>query len=135
MNHQLKKVHRHKFEDEAGRLLALRRYGVLDTAREKNFDVITSLVREVLGVPICAISLIDESRQWFKAIVGLNADGTAREFAFCDHTIRSPGCFVVEDAGADPRFAANPLVTGYPKIRSYAGAPLLTPDGYNGGAL
>ncbi|WP_205481816.1 sensor domain-containing diguanylate cyclase [Sphingomonas arenae] len=135
MNPQLNDAHRHKLGDEAGRLLALRRYGVLDTAREKHFDVVTSLVRDVLGVPVCAISLIDETRQWFKSISGLKAEGTACEFAFCDHTIRSPGCFVVEDAETDPRFAASPLVRGNPRIRSYAGAPLTTPDGYNVGSL
>ncbi|MEO6247125.1 MAG: sensor domain-containing diguanylate cyclase [Sphingomicrobium sp.] len=124
-----------KLNDEPGRMLALKRYGVLDTGREQNFDAITSLVCSVLDVPICAVSLIDEERQWFKSIAGLDVAETPRELAFCDHTIRARGIMQVGDATADVRFAENALVTRDPLIRSYAGAPLVTPDGYQLGAL
>jgi diguanylate cyclase (GGDEF)-like protein len=124
-----------KLADEAGRLRALKRYGVLDSGREQNFDAITSLVCSILDVPMCAVSLIDEDRQWFKSSVGLDVAETGRDLAFCDHTIRARGVMLVEDATADPRFAANDLVTGDEHIRSYAGAPLVTPDGYQLGAL
>jgi len=108
---------------------------VLDTARERSFDVLTALVQDVLQAPVCAISLIEENRQWFKAIAGPMAGETPREVAFCDHTIRARDCLVIEDATLDERFSANPMVTGPPFVRSYAGAPLTTPDGYNVGAL
>lgn len=124
-----------KVEDEAGRLKALQRYGVLDTAREQEFDSITSLVGKLLEVPICGVSLIDQDRQWFKSLHGIDMIQSPRCIAFCDHTIRASNMLVVNDATADERFASNPLVVGEPFIRSYAGAPLMTPDGYNLGAL
>lgn len=124
-----------KLEDETGRLMALRRYAVLDTPPERNLELITGLVRDLLRVPICAISLVDQYEQWFTSITGADLSGTPRADAFCDHTIRSYRCLAVENATTDPRFADNPLVTGSPFIRSYAGAPLTTPDGYNLGAL
>lgn len=124
-----------KVDDEAGRLSALRRYGVLDSEEDRNFDSITRLVKEVLGCPIAAVSLVDEERQWFKAVQGIAVHQTPRAVSFCDHTIRDARPMLIEDATADPRFAANPLVTGKPFIRSYAGAPLATPDGYHLGAL
>ena len=124
-----------KLHDEAARMLSLKRYGVLDSKRENNFDAITSIVCSVLDVPICAVSLIDGNRQWFKSKVGLDVNETARELAFCDHTIRQRGVMSIDDATTDPRFAGNLLVTDEPRIRSYAGAPLITPDGYQIGAL
>jgi diguanylate cyclase (GGDEF)-like protein len=124
-----------KLKDEAGRLAALRRYQILDTPRESGFDKITSLVRTVLDVPICAVSLVDRDRQWFKSLQGLDAEETSRDVAFCDHTIRTRDPLVVNDASEDPRFVDNALVTADPHIRSYAGVPLRTPDGYNLGAL
>ena len=124
-----------KLTDEAGRLLALHRYGVLDSLTEPNFDAITSVVQNLLAVPICAVSLVDQDRQWFKSIQGLPVRETCRSMAFCDQTIRARVPFVVPNARRDPRFAANPLVTGDPFIRSYAGAPLQSPDGYNLGSL
>ncbi|MBG6117697.1 MULTISPECIES: sensor domain-containing diguanylate cyclase [unclassified Sphingobium] len=119
--------------DEEGRLSALGRYQILDTASETAFDKITGLVRDILDVPICAVSLVDGERQWFKSIQGLDATETSRSVAFCAHTIlkRTP----MVDAELDPRFASNPLVTGNPRIRSYAGVPLQSPDGYNLGSL
>ena len=124
-----------KLQDEPGRLLALKRYGALDTAREQNFDAITSIICSVLDVPICAVTLLDETRQWFKSSVGLDYTETARDLAFCDQTIRGREVMLIEDATRDSRFADNPLVIGKPEIRSYAGAPLVTPDGYQIGAL
>jgi diguanylate cyclase (GGDEF)-like protein len=121
--------------DEAGRLLALHRYCALDSVNEPNFDSITSLVKDLLGVPICAVSLIDSDEQRFKSIQGSSITSTPREVAFCEHTIRSSDPMVVPDTEQDERFADNPLVTGDPHIRAYAGAPLTTPDGYNVGAL
>jgi diguanylate cyclase (GGDEF)-like protein len=124
-----------KLDDEQGRLLALHRYGVLDSLKEPNFDAITTLVKELVGVPICAVSLVDADRQWFKSTQGLDVTETPRSQAFCHHTIRTHQPMCVPDATRDPRFAANPLVTGEPHIRSYAGHPLLSPDGYNLGSL
>lgn len=124
-----------QLHDEVARLRALQRYSVLDTGQERNFDLITELVRDLLQVPICAVSLIDEDRQWFKSKQGLAVEETPRVVAFCDHTIRSRQYLVVEDATRDARFAANPLVTSSPNIRAYAGVPLTTPEGYNVGSL
>jgi diguanylate cyclase (GGDEF)-like protein len=124
-----------KLNDETGRILALKRYGIIDTGPEDSFDAITSLVCSVLDVPMCAVTFIDETRQWFKSSVGLEGGETARELAFCDHTIRQRDVMRVEDATLDHRFAENALVIGDPHIRSYAGVPLVTPDGYQLGAL
>lgn len=124
-----------KLHDEEGRLAALRRYEVLDTPKEKAFERITSLVETVLRVPICAVSLIDSDRQWFKACVGMQISETSRDIAFCSHTIQQREPLIIEDATADARFRENPLVTGDPFIRSYLGVPLTSPDGYNVGSL
>ncbi len=121
--------------DEHGRLCTLQRLDVLDTAAEEPFEGIVALVKQVLNVPICAISLVDKDRQWFKAQRGLEVEETARDISFCRHTITSMAPYIVSDATKDSRFADNPLVTGGPKIRSYAGIPLTTPDGYNVGSL
>lgn len=121
--------------DEPGRLMALRRYAILDTSPEEPFDKLTQLVRDVLGVPIAAVSLIDAERQWFKSITGLTACETSRDISFCSHAIQRQEPMMIPDATLDPRFAGNPLVTGEPGIRSYLGIPLTTPDGYNLGAL
>jgi len=124
-----------KLQDEAARLRALQRYSVLDTGPEQSFDLITGLVRDLLHVPICAVSLIDEQRQSFKSRQGLALTETPRSMAFCDHAIRSYQSLVIEDATRDTRFADNPLVTGDPNIRAYAGVPLTTPEGFNVGSL
>jgi diguanylate cyclase (GGDEF)-like protein len=121
--------------DETGRLAALARYDILDTAAEGAFDRITELVRTVLGVPMSAVSLIDGHRQWLKSHPGIAVSETPREIAFCDHAIRGRGALVVADATLDDRFRENPLVTGDPAIAAYAGVPLETPDGYNIGTL
>lgn len=124
-----------KLLDEEGRLAALKRFCVLDSAPEHRFDKITSLVRNVLHVPIAAVSLVDKDRQWFKSIDGLDVTETPRSVSFCDHTIRIRSPLNIEDALIDERFMHNSLVTGAPHIRSYLGAPLKTADGYNVGAL
>jgi GAF domain-containing protein len=109
---------------------------ILDTPPEAAFDALTRQAAEQFGVPIALISLVDERRQWFKSRVGLHATGTAREYAFCGHAIQTPGqVMLVPDASRDARFAANPLVTGDPGIRFYAGAPLVTATGHALGTL
>lgn len=120
---------------ETERLSALRRYRVLDTERERSFDDISKLAAYVCGTPVSAVTLVDANRQWFKASVGLGITETSRDQAFCGHTIMADEVMVVEDATQDARFSENGLVTGYPHIRFYAGAPLSTRDSYNIGAL
>ncbi|MEC3909851.1 sensor domain-containing diguanylate cyclase [Sphingobium sp. CR2-8] len=122
-------------DDEPARLAALARYEILDTPSEGAFDKVTNLVRTLFGVPISAVSLIDKDRQWLKSHPGLDVSETPRSLAFCDHAIRQTDPLIIPDAQDDPRFRDNPLVTGDPRIRSYAGVPLRTPDGYNIGSL
>lgn len=112
-------------QNESRRLAALHRLQLLDTPPNPAFDRITQLAQSLFEVPIALISLLDEDRQWFKAKCGLNVPGTPREQAFCNYTILHDSVFVVSDARAHADFALNPLVTGEPFIRFYAGAPLV----------
>lgn len=116
-------------------MAALRRLDVLDTAPEQPFEKIVNLIKTILAVPIATVTLVDRDRQWFKAQRGLDQQETPRAVSFCTHTIQRREPLIIEDAQLDPRFASNPLVVGSPHIRSYAGIPLRTPDGYNVGAL
>lgn len=122
---------------ETLRLEALRSLGVLDTQGDAAIDRLTRLASSLFETPIALVSLVDENRQWFKSRLGLDAAETPRDQAFCAHAIElgPEAVMVVEDATADPRFANNPLVTGAPDIRFYAGATLTTKDGDNLGTL
>ena len=121
--------------DEQERLQLLHALDLLDTPAEPAFDHITQLVSKVLHVPIALVSLVDQDRQWFKSRVGLDATETPREFAFCAHAIVNSGPMIVEDATQDIRFANNPLVTGQPNIRFYAGMPIRSTEGLALGTL
>jgi diguanylate cyclase (GGDEF)-like protein/PAS domain S-box-containing protein len=121
--------------NEAERLAALRDLRILDTAPEAHFDAVCSTASALFAVPISTIALIDNERQWFKAKCGVAADSTSRDVAFCAYAILSDDALVVEDAATDPRFARNPLVTGEPGIRFYAGAPLVLRSGIRLGTL
>jgi PAS domain S-box-containing protein len=120
---------------EEERMAALQSLGILDTPPEAIFDHITRLAALTFGTSIAIVSLVDVDRQWFKSCVGLDVSETDRDVAFCDHAIRQDEVMVVLDASLDPRFRENPLVTGAPSIRFYAGAPLLHASGARLGTL
>lgn len=120
---------------EAKRLETLRSLGILDTAPEERFDRVTRLAKRLFGVEIVLVSLVDANRQWFKSRQGLDATETPRDISFCGHTILRNEVLVVNDALDDERFHDNPLVSGDPKIRFYAGYPLQAPNGEKLGTL
>lgn len=121
--------------DEVERLSAVRALGILDSARQREFDALAELAVRLLDVPICLISIMDADRQWFKSALGMDVDETPRAIAFCNHTICRRELFEVQDAPADPRFADNPLVTGNPFAKAYAGVPLVIDSGRIVGSL
>ncbi|MCS6899388.1 MAG: ATP-binding protein [Myxococcales bacterium] len=122
--------------DEEGRLKALRATGLLDLLPDPALDALVQLATHLCQVPIALVSLVDEKRQCFRAKVGIECQGSPREIAFCAHAILTPTeIFEIEDASQDIRFFDNPLVTDEPKIRFYAGVPLVTEDGFALGTL
>jgi len=125
----------HDTPNEPQRLQALLAYRVLDTEPEMSYDDITQLASAICRTPIALVSLIDENRQWFKSRHGLDAPQTPRDISFCGHAIQGNEIFEVKDAYLDSRFADNPLVTGSPIVRFYAGMPLINPEGFAIGTL
>ena len=122
-------------KDEPQRLAYVRECGILDTPDEASFDRLTRLTARLTGAPIAGLSVLDDHRQWIKSQFGGLGKETSREISFCSYALLSNGLFVVPDAHADARFRNNPLVTGPPHIRFYAGAPLISSVGYRLGAL
>jgi GAF domain-containing protein len=118
-------------KNEEERLRILYEMLLLDTPPERRLDVIVEFASSEFNVPIALISLVDRDRQWFKSRVGLDACETSRDVSFCGHAILSTDLLIIPDAANDERFADNPLVTGAPGIRFYAGAPLVC----NGAAI
>lgn len=123
-------------QEEESRLKALRRYQILDTSPELEFDELTRLASELCDAPIALVGLLDEHRNWFKSAQGTGGiRESPREISFCTHAIQGQGVMVVPDTHHDPRFSSNPLVTQAPHLRFYAGAPLRTPEGSALGTL
>lgn len=121
--------------NERERISTLRSLLILDTPPEQRFDNLTNMAAGFFNVPIALITLIDTHRQWFKSRCGLTVSETPREISFCGHAILGATPLIIEDALADPRFADNPLVTGDPLIRFYAGAPLTLDNGMTVGTF
>ena len=122
--------------NEEKRLETLRSFEILDTPAEKAFDDLVRLALYICETPIAAVSFIDKDRQWFKSKVGVAVPETKRDISFCAHALTLPNeTLIVPDATLDARFSDNPMVTGEPKVRFYAGAPLVTGDGYVLGTL
>ena len=122
--------------NEAARLEALKRFGIMDSPSDALLDGLTQIAADLCETPIALVSLVDSNRQWFKSCIGLPVKETSKDIAFCSHAIQNPHTLMeVEDASLDTRFHDNPLVTGNPNIRFYAGSPLVTPDGFALGTL
>lgn len=136
-NYDKKNSEPQSLEEELSRLQALRSYLLLDSEREEQFERLTALASRIMDVPIALVSLVDLGRQWFMSNRGLgDVRETPRSSAFCSHAILSKDeVLIIKDAKEDPRFVNNPLVTGPPFIRFYAGAPLETPEGYKLGTF
>lgn len=122
-------------DNEQLRLETLRSLNVLDTEHEERFDRVTRMAKRLFQVPIALVSLVDENRQWFKSCVGLDDSETPRDISFCGHAILGDDTFLISDTSKDERFSDNPLVTGAPHIRFYAGHPLSAPNGEKMGTL
>ena len=121
--------------DEAKRLAALHAFGILDTPPEESFDALTRIAACICKAPIAVINFVDRDRQWFKSEIGLGMRETPLDISICAHAILQPGLFVVPDTTQDARFADNPLVTGTPRLRFYAGALLESDEGHPLGTL
>lgn len=121
-------------ENEASRIEFLQSLALVDSAPDINFDRINLLTQRIFGVEIAAVSLPDEERQWFKCMIGLDVDETSRDVAICNYTITQEDIFEVSDLSVHPVLKDNPLVTGHPKLRYYAGAPLVV-RGFKLGSL
>jgi diguanylate cyclase (GGDEF)-like protein len=120
---------------EDDRLRTLREYRILDTDPDESFERITRIVSAALHVPMAAITLVDTDRQWFKSRIGIDIEETPRSASFCAHTMIGETAMLVPDTLRDPRFFDNPLVLGDPRIRFYAGYPLVSPSGMPLGAV
>lgn len=120
---------------ESARVAALNRYAILDSEPEQSFDDLVILAAHICHTPMAMLSLVDDHRQWFKSKVGVQVGETPREISICAHTIQQKDIFIVSDTLQDARFRENPLVTGEPHIRFYAGAPLINDDGFALGSL
>jgi GAF domain-containing protein len=116
--------------DEGQRIAALQRYSILDTLPEQIYDDVTAMASLICGTPMSLVSLVDAERQWFKSTVGVEMRETPRSVSFCAHTIPTGRTLIVPDAEQDLRFKDNPVVTGEPHIRFYAGAPIVEADGH-----
>ena len=120
---------------EAARVAALDRYAILDSEPEQAFDDLVLLAAHVCHTPMAMISLLDDHRQWFKSRVGVQVRETPKDVSICVHAIQQNDLFIVGDTREDPRFRESPLVVGEPRIRFYAGEPLINEDGYALGTL
>ena len=121
--------------DEAERIRVLHDYDILDSEAEQEFDDLVRLASQICSSPISLITLIDKDRAWYKAKKGVTVTETERDLAFCSYAIANPGLFQISDTTADVRFSHNPLVTGHPHIKFYAGVPLVTRQGHQLGTL
>ncbi len=121
--------------EDLGREDALRRYAIIDTPPEPNFDRLTRLASSIFDLPVSTLALVDNDRFWFKSRQGVDATEMPRRLAFCEQTISRNDVFVVPDAASDARFANAPVVADAPHVRFYAGAPLVTPSGARIGSL
>jgi len=121
--------------DEEQRLAALHALGLLDTPAEERFDRLTRVTAALFDVPIALVSLVDANRQWFKSCVGTDITESSREMSFCAYAVAEKDMLVIPDALRDDRFADNPVVSGPPYVRFYAGAPIFTGDGHCAGTL
>jgi GAF domain-containing protein len=122
-------------DNEKERLRALKNFHILDTQPEEEFDRLTKMASIVCGTPISLITLLDEERQWFKSNVGIDISEGPRRDSFCQYALMEDALMEIKDTWEDERFVDNPLVTGPPNMRYYAGYPLIDPDGHALGAL
>jgi GAF domain-containing protein len=120
---------------EAARVAALDRYAILDSEPEQAFDDLVVLAAHACRTPMAMLSLVDDRRQWFKSKVGVEVSETPKDCSICAHAIQQSDLFIVRDTWEDPRFRDNPLVVGEPRIRFYAGEPLVNEDGFALGTL